>query len=82
MRLTAARAGTTLEVVVEDDGPGFPPDPDRLLERGVRADSRVPGQGLGLAAVAEILRAYEGAIHLERSSALGGGRVVMRIPSA
>ena len=82
VRLTAARAGTTLELQVEDDGPGFPPEPERLLGRGVRADSRVPGQGLGLAAVAEILRAYEGEVRLERSEALGGGRVAMRIPSA
>jgi two-component system sensor histidine kinase PhoQ len=82
VELRAARASTTLELVVEDDGPGFPPEPERLLERGVRADSRVPGQGLGLAAVAEILRAYEGTIKLERSGELGGARVVLRIPSA
>jgi two-component system sensor histidine kinase PhoQ len=82
VRLAAARAGTTLELTVEDDGPGFPAEPERLLERGVREDSRVPGQGLGLAAVAEILSAYEGAIRLGRSDELGGGRVAMRIPSA
>ena len=67
---------------MEDDGPGFPPEPERLLERGVRADSRVPGQGLGLAAVVEILRAYEGEIVLERSAALGGACVRLRIPGA
>jgi two-component system sensor histidine kinase PhoQ len=82
VRLTAGRAGTTLTLQVEDDGPGFPPEPERLLERGVRADSQVPGQGLGLSAVAEILRAYEGEVRLERSPELGGGRVVMRVPSS
>jgi len=82
VRLQAARRDGALEVDVEDDGPGFPADPDRLLERGVRADSRMPGQGLGLASVAEILQAYEGTIRLERSEALGGGRVALRIPSA
>jgi two-component system sensor histidine kinase PhoQ len=82
VRLHAARAASTLELAVEDDGPGFPPEPERLLERGVRADSRVPGQGLGLAAVVEILRAYEGEIVLERSAELGGARVLLRIPGA
>jgi two-component system sensor histidine kinase PhoQ len=82
VRVAIERVGTALELEVDDDGPGFPPEPESLLGRGVRADSRVPGQGLGLAAVAEILGAYEGEIRLERSSALGGGRVVMRIPSA
>jgi two-component system sensor histidine kinase PhoQ len=82
VRLSAARNGTTLEVMVEDDGPGFPEEPERLLARGVRADSRVPGQGLGLASVDEILRAYEGEIRLGRSAELGGGIVSMRIPSA
>lgn len=81
VRLHAARAGSTLEFWVEDDGPGFPAEPERMLERGMRADDRVPGQGLGLAAVAEILRAYEGDVRLERSGALGGARVVLRIPS-
>ncbi|MGQ0587660.1 MAG: ATP-binding protein [Gammaproteobacteria bacterium] len=81
VRLHAGRSGSALELAVEDDGPGFPSEPERLLERGVRADDRVPGQGLGLAAVAEILRAYEGEIVLERSAALGGARVVLRIPA-
>jgi two-component system, OmpR family, sensor histidine kinase PhoQ len=81
-RLGAQRQGTTLILEVEDDGPGFPAEPERLLGRGVRADSRVPGQGLGLAAVAEIVSAYEGRIELARSSGLGGARVTMRIPDA
>jgi len=82
VQLHAARASSTLELIVEDDGPGFPAEPERLLERGVRADSRVPGQGLGLASVVEILRAYEGDIVLGRSAELGGARVVLRIPNA
>lgn len=82
VRLRAARNSATLRLDIEDDGPGFPSEPERMLERGARADSRVPGQGLGLAAVHEILKAYEAEIALERSDDLGGARVVMRIPSA
>jgi two-component system sensor histidine kinase PhoQ len=66
-------------LLVEDDGPGFPPDSAALLRRGVRADTQVEGQGIGLAVVADILQAYEGEIRLE-PSALGGGCVRMSLP--
>lgn len=82
VRLRAARSALTLRFEVEDDGPGFPESPERLLERGSRADTRVPGQGLGLSAVAEIVKAYEGEIALEQSPDLGGARVVLLIPGA
>jgi two-component system sensor histidine kinase PhoQ len=81
LRLAARREDGALLIVVEDDGPGFPEDPERLLGRGVRADSRVPGQGLGLASVAEIIKAYEGHVALEKSTDLGGARVTLRIPA-
>ncbi|HEX7381226.1 MAG TPA: ATP-binding protein [Nevskiaceae bacterium] len=73
------RPGTTL--VVEDDGPGFPADTDRLLTRGVRADTRVAGQGIGLATVADIVLPGGGDIELGRSATLGGARVVVRWPA-
>jgi two-component system sensor histidine kinase PhoQ len=71
----AGRSG----VLIEDDGPGFPPDAAVLLKRGVRADNRLEGQGIGLAVVAEIMQAYEGSIRLERSE-LGGGCVRLSLP--
>ncbi|MGB0954531.1 MAG: ATP-binding protein [Panacagrimonas sp.] len=64
---------------VEDNGPGFPVDAASLLQRGVRADSQQPGQGIGLAAVVELVRAYEGEIELGRSD-LGGARVSVSLP--
>lgn len=66
-------------LTVEDDGPGFPADAQKLLARGVRADTQTAGQGIGLAAVADLVQAYEGRITLERSQTLGGGRVVLTI---
>lgn len=66
-------------LLIEDDGPGFPDPADSLLRRGVRADSQVEGQGIGLAVVAEIMQAYEGEIHLERSP-LGGACVRLGLP--
>ncbi|AXQ29536.1 HAMP domain-containing protein [Solimonas sp. K1W22B-7] len=66
--------------VVEDDGPGFPENPELLLERGMRADDQTPGQGIGLAAVAELIKAYEGHLELGRSALLGGGKVTATLP--
>ncbi|MBL6751274.1 MAG: HAMP domain-containing protein [Nevskia sp.] len=68
-----------LQITVEDDGPGFPEEPDKLLQRGVRADTHVPGQGLGLGAVAELVQAYEGQLRLGKSP-LGGALVEVLLP--
>jgi len=67
-------ADRRLHILVEDDGPGFPDNAAELLERGVRADTHVPGQGIGLGAIAEMVRVYDGTITLGRS-ALGGAQV-------
>lgn len=75
VHVMARRDGTAFLLEVSDDGPGFPDQPERLLERGVRADMLTPGQGIGLAAVAELVEAYRGSIRLLRSTALGGARV-------
>jgi two-component system sensor histidine kinase PhoQ len=66
-------------LTIEDDGDGFPENAEQMLERGVRADTQEPGQGLGLAAVVEVIKAYEGKLSLQRS-ALGGARVIAALP--
>ena len=65
---------------VDDDGPGFPPTlRENLLQRGVRADEQVEGQGIGLSVVVEIVRAYGGQIRL-LDAPLGGARVEVELP--
>jgi two-component system sensor histidine kinase PhoQ len=61
---------------IEDDGPGIPErHRRRVLERGGRADELVPGQGIGLALVKDMVEtAYGGAIALD-ASPLGGALV-------
>lgn len=72
------RAG--LNLIVEDDGPGIAEDQvDHLLQRGVRGDERVQGHGIGLAIVQDILRAYRGDLHVDRSPSLGGARFTTRL---
>lgn len=80
VRLRAMREGANLVLEFEDDGPGFPEDAERLLQRFARADSQTPGQGLGLAAVAEMVKAYEGTIRLTRSAELKGAQVEVTMP--
>lgn len=69
-----------VELCVDDDGPGVPPENrERILERGVRLDERVPGQGIGLSMVADIVLAHAGTVVVE-SSPLGGARFLVRLP--
>jgi len=79
VRLSVHHEGRTALIEVADNGPGFPDDAEELLERGVRADMKKPGQGIGLAAVYDLVRAYEGQLLLGASD-LGGARVTVRLP--
>ena len=74
VRVAAVRLVASVSVNVDDDGAGFPDDAENLLERGVRADTRQEGQGLGLAAVKDIVEAYGGTLALSTND-WGGGRV-------
>lgn len=67
-----------LLVEVEDDGPGIPAaHRQRVLVRGGRIDELVPGQGIGLTLVREMVEdAYGGSMALE-TSPLGG--VLVRV---
>jgi two-component system sensor histidine kinase PhoQ len=72
------RPGLVLEV--EDDGAGIEPAVRaHVLERGVRADESVAGQGIGLSVAREIAAAYAGTLEIGESR-LGGARVCVRLP--
>lgn len=74
------RRGLRLEV--EDDGPGIRPEQAQLvLERGRRADEQVPGHGIGLAVVAELVSAFQGTIAVDRGE-LGGALFRIELPAA
>lgn len=69
-----------VRIDIEDDGPGVPPEErTRILERGQRLDTNKPGQGIGLAIAAEIIRSYEGKILVD-SSPLGGAKFSIYLP--
>jgi two-component system sensor histidine kinase PhoQ len=50
------------------------------LQRGVRADQSIPGQGIGLAVAASIVQAYGGTIAIA-SSSLGGASITVTLPT-
>jgi signal transduction histidine kinase len=74
--------GDELHITIDDDGCGIADkERERVLNRGERADERVPGSGLGLAIVDDLARLYGGRVELA-DSALGGLRVVIALPLA
>jgi two-component system, OmpR family, sensor histidine kinase PhoQ len=78
VRVRAWREGGALRLQVDDDGPGFS-DTESVLQLHVRLDERVPGHGVGLAVVNDLVASYEGEMRL-LSSEQGGGRVDVTLP--
>ncbi len=73
VNLSAAVFQGTLEILVEDDGPGIPEEAKReALRSGGRLDCSTPGSGLGLAIATDILQAYGARLELGVSKGLGG----------
>ena len=77
------REGDLVRLIVEDNGPGFPDDPEQsLLKRYARGDNvaGIVGSGLGLTIVDQVVRAHGGT--LDYSNKTGGGAcVTLSFPS-
>jgi len=78
--VSARRETGRLNIRVEDDGPGFS-DTQSILRLHVRGDEQVPGHGVGLAVVSDLVASHAGELNLSRSD-LGGARLDIVLPAA
>lgn len=70
-----------LLICISDDGPGIPTEQQsRILERGHRLDTNIPGQGIGLAVAADIIHSYAGQLKVSQSP-LGGAEFQLLLPT-
>jgi len=82
VRVEASNRGAVLRLVVEDDGPGISPAlAGHVMERGIRADESVPGEGIGLAVAREIADLYQGKLQIGESP-WGGAQIVVELGRA
>jgi len=82
--LRAALSGGAARIEVEDAGPGIPAaERGRIWEPFVRLrpEGGVPGSGIGLAVVRELVAAHGGACRVETAPD-GGARFVLELPRA
>jgi signal transduction histidine kinase len=81
--VTVEQNGPKVDILVEDDGPGIPPEKrGDLFARGARLDTTgKPGTGLGLAIVRDVAEIYGGSVRLEESEDLGGLLARLSLPS-
>lgn len=86
LAVTADTDGTTIALLVDDDGDGIPlADRDRVFDRFVRLDDArardTGGSGLGLSIAREIARAHGGDVRVEDAPS-GGARLRVELPAA
>ena len=82
--VSAGRRGTAFEIVIDDDGPGIPPEErDAVFKPFYRMEAsrnqQTGGTGLGLTIARDIARSHGGDIRLA-DSPLGGLRCIVRMP--
>jgi two-component system sensor histidine kinase QseC len=87
LRITIQEKPLSVNVLVEDSGPGIPESEyPRVIERfyrvgGDRHSSGVVGSGLGLSIVSFVTRLHRGQIFFSGSAALGGLAIEIIFPS-
>jgi signal transduction histidine kinase len=86
IRISADQSGNQIRIAVEDKGPGIAAaDLPHIFEpffRGRPAiDGQIPGAGLGLSLVREIIKGHAGTVEV-RSRAEGGAAFIIHVPIA
>lgn len=79
--ISAATLTESLIITVADNGGGIDAtEQESILQRGARADTAKPGQGIGLAVSTDIVSAYDGSIDVANSETYGGAEFRVRLP--
>lgn len=83
--ISARRVGAVIEIIVDDDGPGIPPEKREIVFQPFRRldESRprsASGLGLGLAIARDVVRSHGGEISLD-TAPMGGLRALLRLPA-
>ena len=86
VELSLQTTDATVELTVDDDGPGIDPDDrERVFERFTRLDDGrardAGGLGIGLAIVKAIVEQHGGTVTID-DAPIGGARFVVRLPAA
>ena len=77
--LSAKQVKNKVIICVEDDGPGIKyHEVEKILKRGVRADQSIPGHGIGLAIVRDIIQVYGGDLSIDQNKT-NGIRIVINL---
>lgn len=77
--ISVTAKGTSINMAVDDDGPGIPEDRlDDVLAGGFRLDRTVPGTGIGLAISSDLAALHGGRLKIG-PSALGGTQTSVTI---
>jgi len=78
--LAAQAIDVGISITIEDDGPGIPDAMrEEVLGRGLRLDTQVSGQGIGLAVATELVVLYEGSLSISDSE-MGGVKIALNFP--
>lgn len=82
LRISASRQQTSVLICIEDDGEGIPQQQrQQVLQRGSRADTHHPGQGIGLTVAQDILNSYQAQLRINDSE-LGGAKIEIEFPAS
>ena len=78
--LSAHCEGKMVYLAIADDGPGINQEEiSQVLQRGGRIDESIPGHGIGLPMVRDIVEAYGGNLEIGQSD-LGGTIIQLKLP--
>lgn len=77
--ISVADLGSTVQILVEDDGPGIPPEHrEAVFGIGIRLDEQKPGTGLGLAIARDLAVLYDGRLSIDQSP-YGGAALLLKL---